>query len=105
MLAYEKALEWQMLFDVAGQQQTAEEDMVATAYRIAGEHRKQRRHIAVSHALTEDLSSKKRYQDSARVLLDYAKDPREAVISLVQGGLFSEARRIVGILLHIIVSC
>lgn len=43
----------------------------------------------------EDLSSKKRYQDAARVLLDYAKDVREAVIALVQGNQFSEARRMV----------
>lgn len=43
----------------------------------------------------EELSSKKRYQDASRVLLDYAKDVREAVIALVQGNHFSEARRIV----------
>lgn len=36
MLAYEKALEWQDLFDVAVQQQTSNEDLQATAYRIAG---------------------------------------------------------------------
>lgn len=44
---------------------------------------------------TEDLSSKKRYQEAARVLLDYARDVREAVIALVQGNHFSEARRVV----------
>jgi elongator complex protein 1 len=44
---------------------------------------------------SEDLASKKRYSDAARVLLDYAKDVREAVIALVQGNCFSEARRIV----------
>lgn len=36
MLAYEKALEWQDLFDVAVQQQTSNEDLQATAYRVAG---------------------------------------------------------------------
>ena len=36
MLAYEKALDWQELFDVAGQQQCPEDDVVATAYRVAG---------------------------------------------------------------------
>ena len=43
------------------------------------------------------MSSKKRYLEAARVLLDYSKDVREAVISLVQGNHFSEARRIVSI--------
>jgi elongator complex protein 1 len=45
--------------------------------------------------LVEDLSSKKRHAEAARVLLDYCKDSREAVIALVQGNGFSEARRIV----------
>ena len=45
--------------------------------------------------LVEDLSSKKRHSEAARVLLDYCKDLREAVIALVQGNGFSEARRIV----------
>lgn len=43
----------------------------------------------------EDLGSKKRHSEAARVLLDYAKDIREAVIALAQGNHFSEARRIV----------
>ena len=50
---------------------------------------------AGSNKMIEDLSAKKRYQDAARVLLDYAKDVREAVIALVQGNFFSEARRVV----------
>lgn len=44
---------------------------------------------------TEDLTSKKRHNEAARVLLDYAKHVRQAVIALVQGNDFSEARRIV----------
>jgi hypothetical protein len=44
---------------------------------------------------TEDLVSKKRHSDAGRVLLDYSKDTREAVITFVQGNMFSEARRIV----------
>ena len=36
MLAYEKALDWQMLFDVAVGQKTAQDDLVAIAYRVAG---------------------------------------------------------------------
>jgi elongator complex protein 1 len=43
----------------------------------------------------EDLVSKKRYIEAGRVLFDYAEDEREAVIALVQGNQFSEARRIV----------
>jgi hypothetical protein len=49
--------------------------------------------------MVEDLSSKKRYSEAARVLFDYAKDIREGVIALVQGNYFSEARRIVRILI------
>jgi len=46
----------------------------------------------------EDLSSKKRYTEAGRVLLDYSKDVREAIIALVSGNAFSEARRIVCII-------
>ncbi|KAJ7672113.1 IKI3 family-domain-containing protein [Mycena rosella] len=78
MVAHEKSLDWQELFDLAGRTRASEEDIVAMGYRVA-----------------EDLGSRKRYADAARVLLDYAKDTREAVIALVQGNCFSEARRIV----------
>ena len=47
------------------------------------------------NAPVEDLSSKKRFADAARVLLDYAGDVRHAVIAFVEGNLFSEARRVV----------
>ncbi|KAG6870669.1 hypothetical protein C0993_004245, partial [Termitomyces sp. T159_Od127] len=77
MVAHEKALEWQELFYLASQNGMSEEDMVATGYRVA-----------------EDLTSKKRHSEAARVLLDYAKDIREAIIAYVQGNHFSEARRI-----------
>lgn len=50
----------------------------------------------LTRRLLEDLMSKKRYQEAARVFLDYVKDSRAAVISLVQGNAFSEARRVVG---------
>ncbi|KAJ7750119.1 pol II transcription elongation factor [Mycena maculata] len=77
MAAHEKALDWQELFDLAVRTSVTQEDVVAMGYRVA-----------------EDLASKKRYSDAARVLLDYAKDVREAVITLVQGNCFSEACRI-----------
>jgi elongator complex protein 1 len=53
----------------------------------------------MSVALLEDLVSKKRHAEAARVLLDYGKDVREAVIALVGGNAFSEARRVVECLL------
>lgn len=48
----------------------------------------------------EDLTSKKRYAEASLALLDYANDVREAVIALVQGNEFSEARRVVRIFFH-----
>ncbi|KAJ7072902.1 pol II transcription elongation factor [Mycena amicta] len=66
MVAQEKGLDWQELFDLASRTGMSEDDIVAMGYRVA----------------------------AARVLLDYAQDTREAVIALVQGNLFSEARRV-----------
>ncbi|KAL6305119.1 IkappaB kinase complex IKAP component [Sparassis latifolia] len=78
LVAYEKALEWQELFELAIQVETSKDDLASMAYRVA-----------------EDLSSKKRHMDAARVLLDYAEDVRETVDVLVRGSHFSEARRII----------
>lgn len=36
MISHEKALEWQELFDLAARVGMAEDDVVSTAYRIAG---------------------------------------------------------------------
>ncbi|KAG6836197.1 hypothetical protein H0H93_010463, partial [Arthromyces matolae] len=80
MVAQEKALEWQELFCLAFQIGMSEADIVTTGYRVA-----------------EELGSKKRHSDAARVLLDYAKDVREAIIAYVQGNHFSEARRIIAL--------
>ncbi|KNZ72380.1 Elongator complex protein 1 [Termitomyces sp. J132] len=80
MVAHEKALEWQELFYLASQTGMSEEDVIAMGYRVA-----------------EDLTSKKRHSEAARVLLDYTKDIREAVIAYVQGNHFSEARRIIAL--------
>ncbi|KAG2015494.1 pol II transcription elongation factor [Coprinopsis cinerea AmutBmut pab1-1] len=77
MVAFERNLQWQELFDLALLNNTSEEDIVTMAYRVA-----------------EDLSSKKRYSEAGRVLLDYAKDVKEAVVAFSQGNEFSEARRI-----------
>ncbi|CAK5281923.1 unnamed protein product [Mycena citricolor] len=78
MVAYEKGLEWQELFDLAGRTGISDEDVVDMAYRVA-----------------EDLVSKKRHSDAGRILVDYTHDIREAVIALVQGNRFSEARRLI----------
>jgi elongator complex protein 1 len=78
MVSYEKALDWQDLFELAVRTETSDEDLVAMGYRVA-----------------EDLTSKKRFAEAGRVLLDYAQDVREAIIALVAGNLFSEARRVV----------
>lgn len=43
----------------------------------------------------DDLMSKKRHLEAGQVLLEYAKDVRQAVIAFVEGSHFSEARRVV----------
>ncbi|KAJ8489069.1 hypothetical protein ONZ51_g3188 [Trametes cubensis] len=78
MIAHEKALEWQELFELAVQRELSDDELKEIAYRVA-----------------EDLVSKKRTSEAAQVLLDYAKDIREAVIALVEGSHFSEARRVI----------
>ncbi|THV06651.1 pol II transcription elongation factor [Dendrothele bispora CBS 962.96] len=78
IISYERSLDWQDLFDLALRLETPQEDIVEIGYRVS-----------------EELTSKKRYSEAARVLLDYVKDVRTAVITLVQGNEFSEARRII----------
>ena len=95
MIAHEKALEWQELFNLAVLDEMDEEDIVAMGYRVAGMWIFLFFIFGYLFILVEDLSSKKRHSEAARVLLDYCKDLREAVIALVQGNGFSEARRIV----------
>ena len=51
--------------------------------------------LTVSDREKDDLISKKRYEEAGRVLLDYAGNTRQCILALVQGNLFSEARRIV----------
>ncbi|KAF8845970.1 pol II transcription elongation factor [Paxillus ammoniavirescens] len=80
MVAHERALEWQELFELSTKTTIPEEEVKEIAHRI-----------------TEELLSKKRYPEAARVLVDYAGDVRQAVIALVQGNEFSEARRIVSL--------
>lgn len=51
----------------------------------------------MAYRVAENLASKKRYTEASQVLLGYAEDVREAVIALVQGNQFSEARRIIAL--------
>ncbi|KAF8132053.1 pol II transcription elongation factor [Boletus edulis] len=80
MIAHERALEWQELFDISTREKVPEEEVKEIAYRI-----------------TDELLSKKRHLEAARVFIDYAGDIRQAVITLVQGNELSEARRIVSL--------
>ncbi|KAF8260574.1 IKI3 family-domain-containing protein [Lactarius quietus] len=80
LAAYEKAHLWRELFEFAQLQKIEPEHIVAMAYRVA-----------------EDLISKKRYAEASLVLLSYTEDVREAIIALVQGNQFSEARRIIAL--------
>ncbi|EIW80500.1 pol II transcription elongation factor [Coniophora puteana RWD-64-598 SS2] len=78
MVAHERALEWQELFDIAMREDLSTEELQEVAYRIS-----------------DELIAKKRYADAARVLLDYADDVRQTIGTLVQGNHFSEARRVI----------
>ncbi len=95
MIAHEKALDWQELCELAVQQALSNEELKDTAYRVSGTFRIPHGCVVDAHNYTEDLVAKKRTLEAANVLLDYAKDVRAAVIALVEGSHFSEARRIV----------
>ncbi|KAF8522598.1 IkappaB kinase complex IKAP component [Hysterangium stoloniferum] len=77
MVAYEKALEWQELFDLVLREGITGDELSTIARRVA-----------------DDLGSKQRHVDAARVFLDYADDVDEAISSFVRGSAWSEARRI-----------
>lgn len=97
MVAYEKALQWQELFMLAVETGMSEEHLEETAYRISGERTLfERTENQLKQFPVEDLVSKRRHPEAATVLLDYARDVRKAVIALVSGNGFSEARRVVG---------
>ncbi|KAF8483926.1 hypothetical protein DFH94DRAFT_331807 [Russula ochroleuca] len=59
MLAYENALLWRELFELARLQRVDHEEIIAMAYRV-----------------TDDLTSKKRYTEAGHILLYYAEDDR-----------------------------
>ncbi|GAA5993070.1 hypothetical protein JCM10908_003090 [Rhodotorula pacifica] len=77
MLAYQRAHAWQELFTVAlGAGQVDEDGLKDLAAEVS-----------------EDLVSKRRHAEAARVLLDYAKDVEAAIDALCEGNLHSEAVR------------
>ncbi|KIJ49936.1 hypothetical protein M422DRAFT_74490 [Sphaerobolus stellatus SS14] len=76
MVAYEKALQWQELFDLVLGESISGDELEEIARRVA-----------------DDLDSKQRHTDAARVLLDYANDVDGGVNALVKGSAWSEARR------------
>ncbi len=81
---------------MAVRENTPQDDLADMGYRVAGTiFTRCWSFWALLISPVEDLTSKKRYSDASRVLLDYSKDVREAIIALVQGSEFSEARRIV----------
>ena len=46
-------------------------------------------------ALLDSLKGSRRYAEAARVLLDYAEDPEEAIVTLLEGGSWEEALRLI----------
>lgn len=98
LVAYERALQWRELFDLAMREGLTEEELKEMGYRVAGVcnwcNWKSLIHLLIVID-PEELTSKKRYIESGQVLLDYAKDIRSCVDALVQGNNFSEAHRLV----------
>ncbi|TDL16914.1 IkappaB kinase complex, IKAP component [Rickenella mellea] len=78
MVAYERALLWRELFDLALRTSVDADTLSEMAYRVA-----------------DELCSKRKYSDAAQVSLDYAKDVNQAIATLAQGNLYSEARRLI----------
>ncbi|THH05467.1 hypothetical protein EW145_g4776 [Phellinidium pouzarii] len=80
LVAYERALLWQELFELAAHENTDAESFISMAYRVA-----------------DELSAKKRFEEAARIYLDYAKNVRQCIGTFVQGNMFSEARRLISL--------
>jgi hypothetical protein len=95
MIAYERALDWRELFDLAARESTSQDDLAEIGLRVAGTISVLSTYVGINWIPADDLSSKKRYAEAATVLLDYARDVRQAVIAYVEGNSFSDARRIV----------
>ncbi|GAA5975319.1 hypothetical protein JCM5350_006430 [Sporobolomyces pararoseus] len=77
ILAYQHANAWQELFTVAYNSQKSEEEVKELAVEIA-----------------ERLTSKRRYAEAGKVLLEYGQDLPAAIDALCEGNLFAEAVRL-----------
>ncbi|GAA5833802.1 hypothetical protein JCM3766R1_000102 [Sporobolomyces carnicolor] len=76
ILAYQHANAWQEVFTVAFNSQKSTEELKDLAYDVA-----------------ERLTSKRRYAEAAKVLVEYGQDLPAAVDALCEGNLFAEAVR------------
>ncbi|ORY06286.1 IKI3-domain-containing protein [Basidiobolus meristosporus CBS 931.73] len=75
--AYQRALCWQEVFALVHQLKYSESEIAA-----------------LGRSLASQLKDKRLCKDAAVILLDYVKDPEEAVDTLTNGNLWSEALRI-----------
>jgi len=98
MIAYEKSLQWQEVFEIVVSEGLNVDEREEIARRVAGKTFGSLSFFLRSSFIfvfLDDLATKQRYVEAARVLFDYADDVNEGVASLVRGGAWSEARRIV----------
>ena len=78
MIAHQRALTWQELFEIAMTQQLNAQEIGQLAQNVASA-----------------LRTKGRHAEAGRVLVEYGRDVKEAVVVLSEGNEFSEAIRIV----------
>ena len=89
MIAHQRALNWVDLFEIALQEHLKTEEIAKLAQQVSSE-----------------LRSKGRHAEASRVLLEYGRDVKNAVVALSEGAEFAEALRIVGRMLwRISISC
>lgn len=80
MIAHQRALTWQELFEIAMTQQLNAQEIGQLAQNVASA-----------------LRTKGRHAEAGRVLVEYGRDVKEAVVVLSEGSEFSEAIRIVSV--------
>lgn len=86
MIAHQRAMTWQELFDIACQERLSDEELLRLAQQVAS-----------------GLQGRGRFTEAARVYLDYGgNDVCSAVVALCEGGEFAEALRIVSLCLLLI---
>ncbi|GAA5885604.1 hypothetical protein JCM16303_001478 [Sporobolomyces ruberrimus] len=77
ILAYQHANAWQEVFTVAYNSQKSDEEVKELAFEIA-----------------DRLTSKRRYAEAGKVLVEYAQDLPAAINALCEGNLYAEAVRL-----------